>query len=265
MNFKDFKPVVSLFEEIGSKIKSWADDSSLRKIHSKIDMKTEADMQAHDFIFSRLKNLYPGITIISEENFNDKLTRPETYWLVDPIDGTASWYDGFKGYVTQASFIENSKPVFGIIYAPELKKTWTGLKGKGGYLNGKKIHNLSLSKNYTFIDNTKHPHGITKKLMQVMNSDKYFESGSLGLKSALVASGTADIFVKDVVVRDWDLAPAYVILEEVGCCLALTDGKDYVFKGAIEKKDGFIVARNKKLLNMVVKSLNIINTSNTNK
>ena len=44
-----------------------------------------------------------------------------------------------------------------------------------------------------------------------------------------------------------------------------TDGKDYVFKGAIEKKDGFIVARNKKLLNMVVKSLNIINTSNTNK
>jgi 3'(2'), 5'-bisphosphate nucleotidase len=254
----DFKPAISLFQKVGLKIKYWSNDSSLRKIHSKTDMKTEADMRAHDFIFSGLSKLFSGTPIISEENFNHEDARPETYWLVDPIDGTASWYEGYKGYVTQAAFIEDSKPIFGVIYAPELQKTWVGLKGEGAKLNGSIIRNAPLSKKLIFIDNTKNPHGITKKLMDIMDSDDYLECGSLGLKSVFVADGTADLFIKDVVVRDWDLAPAYVILNEVGCCLSLTNGEDYVFNGPMEKNEGFVVARNSSLLRKVISSLNTI-------
>ena len=100
MNFKEFLSVIPLFKDIGSNIKTWRKDPNFRQIHSVLGMKTEADLRSHDFIFSKLTKLFPGVEIISEENFSDNFSRPNSYWLVDPIDGTASWYNGFNGYVT---------------------------------------------------------------------------------------------------------------------------------------------------------------------
>ena len=130
-------------------------------------------------------------------------------------------------------------------------------------MNNKKLKNLPSSGNLVFVDNTKRPHGITNRLMEVMGSNSYYESGSIGLKSVLVADGTVDLFIKDIIVRDWDLAPAYVILREVGGCLALHNGSDYVFSGPIEKKDGFIVARDSKLLDKVIHSIKNIQEINS--
>ena len=50
---------------------------------------------------------------------------------------------------------------------------------------------------------------LIKHLMEIMGTDCYYESGSIGLKSVLVADGTADLFVKDVNVRSWDLSPGH--------------------------------------------------------
>ena len=53
MNINDFKSVIPIFKKIGSKIKIWRNDPKFRQIHSKMHMKTEADLRSHDFIFSR--------------------------------------------------------------------------------------------------------------------------------------------------------------------------------------------------------------------
>ncbi len=256
MKIQDLKPAISLLKNAGLKIKSWRNDSTYRKIYSKLNLKTEADMQSHNFIYENLIKIYPGIDVISEENYSDSHTRPDTYWLIDPIDGTASWYNGFDGYVTQASFICYSEPIFGVIFAPEFEKIWVGIKGSGAELNGKKIKNNSKRKEPIFIDNTKSPHGITKEIMTKIGSTKYLESGSIGLKSVLVADGSADVFVKDVIVRDWDLAPAYVVLKELGCNILMLDGKDFTFSGPMEKNEGFVIARDSILIDKVISSVN---------
>ena len=132
---------------------------------------------------------------------------------------------------------------------------WIGIKNHGAEMNGSRLSKLSYSKRITFIDNTKTPHGITRKLMNSLNTNLYIESGSIGLKSVLVADGSADLFIKNVTVRDWDLAPAYVILSEVGGDLSLINGEKYNFTASMDKDEGFIVSRDLKLKKEILNAI----------
>lgn len=252
MKHDEFLPVVKLMEEVGRQIATWRDDDEFRLLHSEADFKTEADRRAHDLICAGLLKMFPGVEIISEESPVHNSTRPEAYWLIDPIDGTASWYHGFDGFVTQAAYIEHVRPLFGIVHAPVFGKTWSAAHGGGARLNNKSLSMLVPSERLIITDNTSAPHGVSHDIMALLPGSGYLESGSLGLKSVLVADGTVDLFVKDVCVRDWDLAPAAVILHEVGGQLSLADGSPYVFDGAFEKTDGFIVARDTVLMSRAV-------------
>jgi len=262
MRFSDFLPVQSLLESTGQNILAWRDDLEAKQIHSELDFKTEADSRAHEMIKVGLKALYPGVVVISEEDAMHLEGRPDAYWLIDPIDGTASWYNGFDGFVTQAAYIENNIPVFGAIHAPVLKKTWIALEGLGARLNGVPMTSLVANDRLIVIDNTARPKGITARMASVLPCTGYIECGSLGLKSALVADGTADLFVKDVCVRDWDLAPAAVILQEVGGILCLATGEAYPFYGVYEKGSGFIVARDASLMSSALDAYHTIQGRN---
>lgn len=252
MKHRDFLPVTALIEEVGRQIAMWRNDSTAKHLYSVVDFKTEADRRAHDLICAGLARLFPGVEVVSEESPLHLAKRPDKYWLIDPIDGTASWYNGFDGFVTQAAYIEYKVLQFGIVHAPVYGKTWTAVKGDGAQLNGNAMPRLAANERLIVTDNTKTPHGIACNIIAMLPATGYLESGSLGLKSTLVADGSADLFVKDVCVRDWDLAPAAVILQEVGGCLALADGSPYVFDGLFEKVGGFIVARDEILMGKVV-------------
>ena len=248
----DFLRVTALIEDVGRQVVAWRTDAASRHLHSEADFKTEADRRAHNLICDGLSRLYPGIEIISEESSAHDGDRPDVYWLIDPIDGTASWYHGFDGFVTQAAYIEQGVPQFGIVYAPVTGKAWTAVRGGGAYVNGRPLPMLAAGERLIVTDNTREPHGISKDIVTILHATGYLESGSLGLKSVLVADGVADLFVKDVCVRDWDIAPAEVILHEVGGHLCLADGSPYIFDGAFEKSDGLIVARDAGLMRRAV-------------
>jgi len=248
MLYNDFSGVSVFLEDIGKELVESRNDVRARKLHSPAEFKTEADLRAHYQITKELQKLFPSIPIISEEDSNHQDNRPASYWLIDPIDGTGSWYNGFDGFVTQVAYIENDIPLYGAIHAPVLKKTWTAIKNHGAYLNGKRLPKLTKSNRLILADNTGNPHGIAKKMIQLLPITEYIECGSLGLKSVMVADGTIDLFVKDVCVRDWDLAPAIVILGEVGGCLMQANNIPYTFNGAYLKENGFIVARDKETL-----------------
>jgi len=215
-------------------------------------LKLLADKKAHKILVDGLLNLYPDIPIISEEDDSHSDIRPEYYWIIDPIDGTASWLDGFDGFVVQIALIKNKKPVYSMVYAPALDKTYYALKGKGAFLNGNRINVLNVqNKGLTIVDNTSEPCGISKLLFDSLSATNYVESGSLGLKCCLVAEGVADLFIKDVVVRDWDIAPAYLILLESGGKLTLPTGEEYIFDGPIEKTTGVVAVSSNSLANKV--------------
>lgn len=211
-----------------------------------------ADLFAQEELHRRLTSNYPGVPIISEEDESHAEERPSEYWLIDPIDGTASWAGGFPGFVTQAAFIRAGVVKFGVIHAPVLHRTWAATQGVGAFCNGQKLPpRKSVHNPLVVIDNYPRPRGFCLDLVKWLGNAEYQESGSLGLKAALVAIGQADVFVKRVVVRDWDMAPAMAVCAETGAFLTQVDGSAFPLSGSYEKRDGVIVAANEQLARRV--------------
>ncbi|WP_415900044.1 3'(2'),5'-bisphosphate nucleotidase CysQ family protein [Neptuniibacter sp. QD48_11] len=248
----EFERVVSLVINTGNEIKRWRKSDEFSDITDKRKFKTDADSMAHGLIVAGLADITRDISVVSEED--EVRQRGERYWLIDPIDGTASWYHGFSGYVCQVALIDNGQPTFGVIYAPERNDLWVGQRGKGATYNGQPVKPARKDKPIrSIIDNTPEPHGIAKYLYDALGLERYVECGSLGLKSVLVCNGEVDLFVKDVVVRDWDLAPVAAIANELNYYIYDINGKRVCFEQKVEEINGLIISPNLSLIDKVVR------------
>lgn len=213
--------------------------------------KNKADLVFHNFYDSKLKKIL-NIDVVSEEN-SSNIKKKNLYWLVDPIDGTASYANGFDGYVTQAALIKDQKPILSCIFAPSMNLLFVGIKNKGAYINNKLIIPKK-KKILKLIDNFNVPTGISKYVYNKLNLRHYVECGSIGLKCCYVASGKADIFIKDIAVRNYDIAPAQLILSESGCLIKnffgheITIGNNAKIKGLLVCQSNLLL---KKILNVI--------------
>ena len=100
-----------------------------------------ADKVVSEYLKKEINLKFGNIPIISEEDFskNKDIKRPKNYWIIDPIDGTGSFVSGFNSYVTQAALIQNNLIVLSVVHAPALLETFTAIKNKGAFKNGKRI------------------------------------------------------------------------------------------------------------------------------
>ena len=210
--------------------------------------KAAADLIADEYLRKELSKI-SNMPIVSEEDISSQShDRPSQYWLIDPIDGTASFAQGFDGFVCQAARIKGGKPCLASVYAPALERLYVAEQGNGATVNGRPISvKLFNSREMTLIDNYPQPNGITKRLFHDLNCVNYVESGSIGLKICLVAEGSADIFVKDVPLRDWDVAAPHLVLQEAGGVLTQFTGESFEYQGGFEK-NGLVVASSPTLL-----------------
>lgn len=243
----DPAPFAAICREAADKLLAWRDDPAARAEVPNRPGKIGADIALHEYLCARLYETDPGTPTISEEDFQHADVRPARYWLIDPIDGTASWKGGFSGFVVQIALIIDHVPQIGILVAPALRRDWVAMHGRGARRDGFLLPKREASSRLVVVDNYPEPRRAAAPLVAQLPGATYLESGSLGLKTALIADGTADLFVKDVVVRDWDMAPAAVLLAETGCALERVGGGVYRFEGPFEKTDGVIAARDARL------------------
>lgn len=251
MDFEKLENILSAVQHVGDQVLLWRNEKAQRKILDETHFKTEADFKASVMLKSLIRDeVGESVSIISEEDSSLAQPRPELYWLIDPIDGTASWYNGFDGFVVQAALIVGGEPTVGIIYAPAQKKLWHSVRNRGAFLNQRKLTPLNTDQvvaSRSIIDNYPKPQGLAKYIFEALNFERYIESGSIGLKAALVADGTADVFVKDVVFRDWDIAPAFVLVRELGGYISDLKGAPLNFHGKYERRNGLLVSRDERL------------------
>ena len=152
------------------------EEISFEKIGTQI--KCKSDIICEEFIIKKLKKITPNIPVMSEENPNSySLIKKGLYWVLDPIDGTASFCKGFKGFVTQLALVENKNPLIGFVYAPILDLMYVSEANSGVTINNKIVKLLEFNK-IKMIDNYPKPTGISKKIYDFCNVDEYLESGS---------------------------------------------------------------------------------------
>ncbi len=211
-------------------------------------LKTSADLYAHQSLKEKLVGV-EQIPVVSEEDPETHLNaRPLRYWLIDPIDGTRSLVDGFPGWVTQAALIENGRPLMAAIYAPDWDLLYSACLGDGAYVNNRHLSiDNTASERIVLVDNYPEPRGIAAEAMEAIPCSDYIESGSISLKICRVADNTADLFFKDVVVRDWDVAAPMLVLQEAGGFLAQGNGRPFVLADDFEKQ-GVIATCSSELL-----------------
>lgn len=199
-------------------------------------VKASADVEVHRFLAQALTTLSPGVPVVSEEDAHTHgHERPDLYWLIDPIDGTASFVDGFPGFVTQAALMHDRRPVLAGVHAPVLAETFLAEAGAGASRNGARLNVATRARGeWVLIDNTPAPHGLAARLTRDWSIPGYLECGSIGLKICRVAEGRADLFVKDIPVRDWDVAAPQLVLEEAGGCLRDPEGRPFAYTGPFE-------------------------------
>jgi 3'(2'), 5'-bisphosphate nucleotidase len=241
-----------IVQQVGGLLLQWRDQQRFEGTWEGPQFKAEVDRLAHQALTERLQKLAPELPVVSEED-PDSYTgeRPSDYWLIDPIDGTASFVNGFPGFVTQVARVTNNQPVLATIFAPALQLLFLAEQGRSTTLNGQPLQLAPKEVMETLIDNYPEPRGITAEAFQALGFRHYVECGGISLKICKIATGEADLFFKDVVVRDWDLAAPQLVLTEAGGALTDVTGRPIPYTGVMERQ-GLVAAANPRFLQTLV-------------
>ena len=205
--------------------------------------KAAADGIAHEFLVAALGEAFPGIPVVSEEDPASVGVQTADHFIIDPIDGTASFVHGFAGWVTQVALICANRPVIAGVYAPASDEYFSARRGYSAYRNGDRlsVHD-AVSEAHSLIDNYPEARGITQDLQQALGIPLYVESGSIALKMCRIADRGADLFMKDMSPRDWDVAAPMLLLEEAGAVITDLQGEALVLGSQVRRHNGLIVA-----------------------
>jgi len=185
---------------------------------------TTADLAAHDIIESALQKLTPDIPVLSEEStkipFNIR-SQWQTYWLVDPLDGTREFIKHNGEFTVNIALVHQHKSILGVIYAPVLDVDYFAWKNAGAFKTDKnkstqQIHCRKADLNQLIIAGSRsHPSPALKYFIKHFNKPIVINMGS-SLKSCLVAEGAADIYPRLGLTSEWDTAAAHCIVDEAG-------------------------------------------------
>ena len=130
---REFKTVVSrVFEALKKSdaiILGWMHKARARRKPDGSEV-TVADKGAERALRAQLRAMWPGDTVFGEE-YGGSIARQGRCWLVDPIDGTASYVLGMPMFGTLVSLVVDGEPVFGCIHLPALKETTYAANGLG--------------------------------------------------------------------------------------------------------------------------------------
>ena len=98
---------------------------------------TRADLESDEYICSELQRITPGIPIISEETESElfEIRKSwESFWLVDPLDGTKEFVKKTGEFTVNIGLIKQGIPVLGVIYVPTKKIIFYGSEESGSYV-----------------------------------------------------------------------------------------------------------------------------------
>ena len=194
-----------------------------------IEMGTEVDKQAEDYIVSKIREPFPSHSIIAEES--GKLDgEKEKRWFIDPVDGTSNYARGLPLFATSIAYAEKGEMRLGCIYDPMRDECFYAEKGSGAWLNGKTIHVSNTKELINAMLVTGFPYDIHKKENNINHFSNIIREvhtlrrlGSAALDLVYVASGRLDGYW-EIDISPWDIAAGTLIIEEAGGTVTTTNG-----------------------------------------
>ena len=188
------------------------------------DFVTEVDHAAEKVIIETLLTAYPGHGILAEESGSTQGAQDSDYvWIIDPLDGTTNFIHGFPVYCVSIALAVKGKVEQAVIYDPSRNDLFTATKGRGAFMNDRRIRvskrtrleECLISTGFPFRpgDNFKNYMNMMADVMQRTAGMR--RPGAAALDLAYVAAGFTDGFF-ETGLKPWDVAAGSLLVTEAG-------------------------------------------------
>ncbi len=190
---------------------------------------TQADLNAHRIIAAGLKALTPELPVVSEEATLPPWSQRrqwQTYWLVDPLDGTKEFVSKNGEFTVNIALIEHGEPGLGVVGVPVREEVYLGsaqrdLAQKRTRDRTVELRSRPMAGRRTLDVVASRSHGGERLERYIDALDDHFERvdrlpvGS-SLKLCILAEGRADLYPRLGPTSEWDIAAAHAVLCAAG-------------------------------------------------
>jgi len=188
---------------------------------------TPTDFKVNNYLVKEIKKYFPNHSIISEE-LPAEIRNSKYTWYIDPIDGTIPFSQGIDFFTNSIGLAKGKEVILATVCDPIRNELFFAQKGKGAYLNGKRIKSAArqnLSQALIDFEIWKRAPYDLYELKDYLTRRIYVESrqASLAICLCYVAIGRMDavIFGGNL---PWDIAASYLICQEAGVKCSNLDG-----------------------------------------
>jgi len=204
------------------------------------DFVTQVDHAAEEAIIDIVHKSYPEHGLLAEESGAAK-SDAEFIWIIDPLDGTTNFIHGFPQYCVSIGIQQRGALAHAVIYDPVKNELFTASKGRGAFLNDRRIRVSALARFADALVGTGFPFKevtrlelYTRQLQTMMKTCAGVRrAGAAALDLAYVACGRLDAFW-ELGLSPWDMAAGALLIQEAGGLVADLEGEQtYMHSGDI--------------------------------
>lgn len=212
------------------------------------DFVTAADMRAEQVLYEELSKARHGYGFLMEERGTVEGPDKSHLWIVDPLDGTMNFMHGIPHFAISIGLQREGELVAGLIYNPANGDVFTAEKGKGAFLNDRRIRVAARSNLEECVIITGIPHrgrpnheSYLQSLGRIMAQVSGIRrSGSAALDLAWLAAGRYDGFW-ELNLQPWDMAAGILLVREAGGFVSdLEGGKTMLESGNVIAGNEFV-------------------------
>ncbi len=204
-----------------------------KKSHA--DYVSEVDRAAEQTIIETLLGAYPNHAILAEESgaHGDS----EFVWIIDPLDGTTNFLHGFPQYAVSIALQHKGVLSQAVIYDPTRNDLFTASRGRGAFLNERRIRVSKRKELATCLIGTGFPYSRFEHMDAYMailrdmmpKTSGLRRPGSAALDLAYTAAGRYDGFF-ETALKPWDIAAGCLLIQEAGGMVGDLQGRDNYLK-----------------------------------
>ncbi len=180
------------------------------------DFVSTADLRSEKIIIEELGKARPDFNFLTEESGYIEGNDKNHCWIVDPLDGTANFLHGVPYFAVVIALEFKKEIIASLIYSPITEDLFYAEKGKGAFLNQKRIrvsNRKNLEESLLAYNNNFYELPFFANLNKRFMAVRHF--GAMALDLAYLATGRYDVvFVLNS--KPWDVSAGMLLVKEAG-------------------------------------------------
>ncbi|MBC2861088.1 MULTISPECIES: inositol monophosphatase family protein [Stappia] len=201
------------------------------------DFVSAADIAAEKIVRAELQKARPSYGFLMEESGVIEGEDPQHRWIVDPLDGTTNFLHGIPMFNVSIALEREGVIVAGVIYNPAMDELFTAERGRGAFLNDRRLRvaarksmpDCVIATGIPFLGVGDHARTL-KELRHVMGEVAGIRRcGAAALDLAWTAAGRFDGFWEHGL-SPWDMAAGLLLVREAGGYVTDINGGEKMFE-----------------------------------